>query len=114
MFLILKGVSWFQGSGAENNTEAAYRNTASLILTKHAKCRMGCREVTIKEIKEIIENGKVNQAKSGRGSEGDKTYALEGYSHEGQHIRVVVADDEDGLVVITCIDLEKDWPCNCN
>jgi len=43
-----------------------------------------------------------------------KTYALEGYSDEHQHLRIVVAPESDGLVVITCIDLDNEWQCNCN
>lgn len=85
-----------------------------MILTNHAKCRMNCRHVTKEEIKEILKDGRLNKAKSGIGSKGDSTFALEGYSHENQHIRVVVAPESDGLVIITCIDLERDWPCNCH
>ena len=91
----------------------AYRDTHNLILTKHVKCRMDCRYITEQEIKEVISEGTINHSKSGRGSKGDETYALEGYGDEHQHIRVVVAPENDGLVVITCIDLDREWPCNC-
>ena len=114
VFLIIKGIGWYQQPGNANANEGAYRNTANLVLTKHVRCRMGCRDITMEEIKEIIEKGKVNYSKSGRGSKGDKTFALEGYSHQKQHIRVVVAPNNDKLVVITCIDLDKEWPCHCN
>lgn len=66
------------------------------------------------EIKEILKNGNINVAKSGIGSKGDSTYALDGYSLEKQHIRLVVAPENRGLVVITCIDLDKEWQCDCN
>lgn len=99
------------GNTANGNS---FRNTSHLILTKHAKCRMDCRHITEDEIKEIIHDGKVNEAKSGPGSKGDETYALEGYSNEQQHLRIVVAPESDGLVVITCIDLDNEWQCNCN
>lgn len=92
----------------------AYRDTTDLILTKHVACRMECREITLEEIKEILVHGKLNNAKSKIGSKGDQTYALEGYSEDGQNIRVVVAPEKNGLVVITCIDLKKEWPCRCN
>ena len=74
---------------------------------------MDCRHITPQEIKEVIHKGNVNYSKSGEGNKGDDTYALEGYSNEHQHIRVVVAPENDGLVVITCIDLDHEWPCNC-
>ncbi|MEO8819984.1 MAG: DUF4258 domain-containing protein [Ginsengibacter sp.] len=74
---------------------------------------MGCRHITEEEIKEILKDGSVNYAKSDIGSKGDSTFALDGYSHQNQHIRVVVAPESDGLVIITCIDLGREWPCNC-
>lgn len=110
VFLIVKGFSWFKN---ENQGNESFRNISHLILTKHVKCRMDCRHITEEEIKEILKDGSVNYAKSGIGSKGDSTFALEGYSHENQHIRVVVAPEGDGLVIITCIDLGKEWPCNC-
>ena len=115
IFGILKFPGWFSASRLSDNPQASYRNTKDLVLTKHVRCRMGCREVTLEEIKEIIEKGTVNLQKSGIGKQGDSTFALEGISHEKQHLRVVVAPKKNGeLVVITCIDLEKEWPCNCN
>jgi len=110
VFLIIKGFSWFKNG---NSNDESFRNITHLILTKHAKCRMDCRHITENEIREIIKNGKVNYNKSGTGSKGDSTFALEGFSHENQHIRVVVAPENDGLVLITCVDLDKEWPCNC-
>jgi hypothetical protein len=110
IFLLIKSYSWFRN---ENSDGESFRNSSHLILTKHIKCRMDCRHITEDEIKEIIKNGKVNYNKSGIGSKGDSTFALEGYSHENQHIRIVVAPETDGLVLITCIDLDHEWPCNC-
>ena len=110
VFLVVKTFGWFNN---ENKGKESFRNTAHLILTKHVKCRMACRHITEEEIKEILKDGTVNYAKSGIGSKGDSTFALEGYSDENQHLRVVVAPETDSLVIITCIDLEHEWPCNC-
>jgi Domain of unknown function (DUF4258) len=105
--------------GKKNNffkssaNESLLRDTNHLVLTKHVKCRMDCRHITIQEIKEIIHDGNVNYSRSGPGDKGGDTYAIEGYGNEHQHIRVVVAPENDGLVVITCIDLDNEWPCNC-
>ena len=107
---IIKAFTWVETA---KKGHQSYRNTGHLILTKHVKCRMDCRHITEDEIKEILLEGSVNYAKSGIGSKGDSTYALEGYSHENQHLRIVVAPESDGLVVITCIDLDHQWPCNC-
>lgn len=99
-------------NGSANNQD--FRNISHLSLTKHVRCRMECRHITLDEIKEIMKDGNENVAKSGEGSKGDMTYALEGYSSGHQHIRVVVAPKNNEVVVITCIDLDKEWPCHCN
>jgi hypothetical protein len=116
LLIIISGI-WLavkNNSHKARANEDVFRDTGHLILTKHVRCRMDCRHITVDEIKEIIHSGNVNYLKSGRGSKNDQTYALEGYSNEHQHVRVIVAPESDGLVVITCIDLDKEWPCNCN
>ncbi|MGH2646485.1 MAG: DUF4258 domain-containing protein [Ginsengibacter sp.] len=114
--IIIKLVAFYKHNNVSRTSSDndSFRNAGHLILTKHAKCRMDCRHITEQEIKEIIHDGKVNYSKSGRGTKGDETYALEGYSDEHQHLRIVVAPESDGLVVITCIDLDNEWQCNCN
>ena len=93
--------------------DPALRQEKHLIYTRHAKCRMGCRHITEKEIREILEKGEVNYAKSEPNGHPDPKYALEGFTQEGQHLRVVFAPESDGLVVITCIELGTEWPCDC-
>ena len=90
------------------------RNINNLILTKHAKCRMECRDITEEEIKEILHDGNINYMKSNLNDERGPTYALEGYSHEHQHLRIVFAPKKDEMVVVTCIDLDKEAECDCN
>ena len=115
IIIIIALLLWKQNSSLKSSSNNdSFRNTTRLILTKHAKCRMDCRHITEEEIKEIIHDGKVNYSRSGTGTKGDETYALEGYSDEHQHLRIVVASESDGLVVITCIDLDNEWACNCN
>jgi hypothetical protein len=61
-----------QGNTANSDS---FRNTTHLILTKYAKCRMDCRHITEDEIKEIIQDRKVNEAKSGHDTK-DKNYLI--------------------------------------
>ena len=80
----------------------------------HAKCRMDCRHIDESEVKEILANGIINYNKE-ETSEKGITYPLEGITHDGQHVRIVFAPKENEIVVVTAIDLDKDWPCgNCN
>ena len=39
----------------------------------------------------------------------DPKYALEGNTHDGQHVRIIFANSPRGPVVVTVIDLEKEW-----
>ncbi|MBS4043105.1 MAG: DUF4258 domain-containing protein [Chitinophagaceae bacterium] len=90
------------------------RNPAKINYSKHAECRMECRTITKTEVKQVLTDGKINYKKSDLNkSDCIKRYAVDGYSKDGQHIRIVVAPCADELTVITCIDLDKDWECNC-
>jgi hypothetical protein len=100
--------------GNKKETAELNRNVHNLILTKHAMCRMECRDITEEEIKEILREGDINYAKSNLNDKRGVTYALEGYSDDRQHLRIIFAPEKDRLVVVTCIDLNKEWQCDCN
>jgi hypothetical protein len=88
------------------------RNIQKIVYTKHARCRMDCRHIDEMEVMEILKQGQINAAKIEEDERG-KTYPLEGITHDKQHVRIVFAPKQDELVVVTVIDLEKEWPCNC-
>jgi hypothetical protein len=90
------------------------RDPADLVYTKHARCRMDCRSISEDEIRQILVKGEVNYSKSEPEAKPDPKYALEGTSADGQQLRIVFAQDDGKVVVITAIDLGKEWPCNCN
>lgn len=85
---------------------------AEYFFTKHARCRMECRNITQKEVKEIVRKAEVNYNKSDLQASGGAKYALEGYTSKArQHIRVIVAPKQKHLSIVTVIDLDKDWEC---
>ncbi|UEG49820.1 DUF4258 domain-containing protein [Ferruginibacter lapsinanis] len=89
------------------------RNFKDLIFTKHARCRMDCRHIDESEVVEVIKNGTINYEKIEKDDRG-RTYPLEGITHDKQHVRVVVAPKEGNeLVLVTVIDLDRDWACDC-
>ncbi len=94
------------------NGEEFNRHAARIIYTKHARCRMGCRHIDESEVMEVIEKGSINYTKIEQDDRG-KTYPLEGWTHDEQHVRIVVAPKNENLVVVTVIDLDKDWYCDC-
>jgi Domain of unknown function (DUF4258) len=75
---------------------------------------MDCRHITEREIGEILEKGDINYSKSEPEDRPDPKYAVEGYTQEKQHLRVIFAPTSKGMVVITCIDLGVEWQCDCN
>ena len=90
-------------------------NIPSLIYTKHARCRMDCRHITEGEIKEILTENNINARKSDANGKPCPTYSYEGYSHEHQHLRIVIAKcDDRAWKVVTCIDLGNEFECNCH
>jgi hypothetical protein len=91
------------------------RSNDHLILTKHAKCRMDCRHITENELKEILHDGNINYNKSELQNTRGPKYALEGYTSEHQHLRVIFAPEIKDMIVVTCIDLDTEWQCpSCN
>jgi hypothetical protein len=75
---------------------------------------MDCRHITEAEIKEVLEEGKINYRKSDlKAADCHKRYAVEDEVNN-QNIRLIVAQCKDELTVITCIDLDKDWSCQCD
>jgi Domain of unknown function (DUF4258) len=97
----------------ENVTDAYMQLRAgnkTINYSQHAKCRMACRHIDESEVKEILQTGEINHGKEEETEKG-VTFPLEGKTHDGQHVRIVFAPHEHDITVVTCIDLDKDWPC---
>ena len=95
-----------------DNNEPFNRHSGHLIYTKHARCRMDCRHIDESEVQEILDNGTLNNNKIEQSDKG-KSYPLEGVTHDKQHVRIVFAPKKENLIVVTVIDLDKDWYCDC-
>lgn len=116
VLVLLAGALLFLRQSQDNSASDHFRfdrNISPLIYTRHAKCRMDCRHIDESEIKEILHNGKINYAKSKPDAKPDPKFALEGATHDNQQVRVIFAPSEKGMVVITCIDLNAEWQCDC-
>ena len=91
-----------------------YDPHAHLVLTRHARCRMDCRHITLKEIHEILDSGTINYSKSEPEARPDPKYAVEGFTSERQHLRIILAPEGEKLVIITCMELGVEWACSCD
>ncbi len=109
---------WLYYSNNTTQQPAAINNEFNraltpLIYTRHARCRMDCRHISESEIAEVLQKGKINYSKSDLHAKPDPKYALEGTTHDNQQVRIIFAPSKRGMVVITCIDMNEEWQCNC-
>lgn len=89
------------------------RSATNLFFTKHAKCRMKCRHITQQEVKDILANGIINYNKSDLKDPRGPSYAVEGMTRDRQKVRIIFAPRQQHLSVVTVIDLEQEFVCNC-
>lgn len=90
------------------------RNPSNINYSKHARCRMDCRHIDETEVKGIIADGTINYRKSDlQKDDCHKRYAVEGYSKDNQHLRIIAVPCEGELTIVTCIDLDTEWECHC-
>lgn len=79
-----------------------------LVFTRHAQCRMKCRNITEEEVKEILKNGNVNFSESHPHDTPCPSYAMDGTTSDKQIVRIVFAScDTLTTKVVTAIDLSR-------
>jgi Domain of unknown function (DUF4258) len=100
-------------SGA-NRDRGFDRRTSYIEYTEHARCRMECRHISPEEVEEIMQDGKVNYNKSDVNAKPCPAYALEGITKDDQRVRIVFGQCDQKTKVITVIDLNTDWSCDCS
>ena len=93
--------------------EGFTRHPQHIIFTQHARCRMQCRHINEQEVKEILQSGKVILNKIEEDERG-KTFPLEGKTASDKFVRIVVAPRKNDVVIVTVIDLDSDWQCDCS
>jgi hypothetical protein len=87
---------------------------AHLIFTKHARCRMDCRHISEADIREVLREGHINEAKSQQNQTPCPTYAIEdNRNSDGIRLRIVFAKCENEVKVVTCIDRDDEFACDC-
>lgn len=101
------------GTAASRTHQQLIPADAQLVYTRHARCRMDCRHITEAEVREVLTEGVVNEAKSNPADTPCPTYAIEDETREGQHLRIVFAPCDNTVKVVTCIDLDREFECHC-
>ena len=99
---------------AEINRDRGFDRRISYIeYTEHAKCRMKCRHISQAEVEEIMQDGKINYNKTQVNARPCPAYALEGVTKDDQRVRIVFGQCDQKSKVITVIDLDTNWSCDC-
>lgn len=111
--LILFAFAFYKLKTEPKAKEPFDRTPSELIYTKHAKCRMQCRQITKADIDEVMKEGVINFSKSDKRDRPCPTFALQDRTVDGQYLRVIFAQCDENTKVVTCYDLEKDFTCNC-
>jgi len=96
-----------------NRDKGFDRRISYLEYSKHAKCRMECRRISQTEVEEIMQDGKINYNKSDLQNARCPRYAVEGITNDNQKTRIVFAQCNDKTTVVTVIDLDTEWSCDC-
>ena len=94
------------------NTKSDWR-LRRLVYTKHAKCRMSCRNISESEVEAIQKSGTINYHKSDLQDSPCPSYAIEGRTNDGQMVRIVFGACQKVTTVITCIDIDVEHTCEC-
>jgi hypothetical protein len=100
-------------SGDVNRDRGFDRRVSYLQYSNHAKCRMQCRHITEEEVQETMQDGKINYSKSDIQNARCPRYALEDVTKDNQHVRIVFAQCNNYTEVVTVIDLDTEWTCDC-
>ena len=94
--------------------QTAIDPSTKLIFTHHAQCRMDCRHITEADIREVLREGHINEAKSQQNESPCPTYAIEDdRNSDGVRLRIVFAKCDDITKVVTCIDRDHEYECEC-
>lgn len=96
-----------------NRDKGFDRRISYLEYSRHAKCRMECRRISQAEVEEIMQEGKINYNKSDLQNARCPRYAVEGITGDDQKVRIVFAQCNDKTEVVTVIDLDTEWSCDC-
>ncbi len=100
-------------SPSDSASSSRSAQSSDFIITHHGKCRMNCRKISLSEVTDVYNNGRVNARKSDQYAKPCPIVSKEKRSSDGQLIRVVMAECQNKLKVVTVIDLENKYRCNC-
>jgi Domain of unknown function (DUF4258) len=121
LLILVVGVGlfqWFQKT-PQNGAACEFQNriaATELDYSKHARCRMKCRDIDQDLVEDVYRNGSLNCDKSDPGGtkDGSPRYALELEDGGRGRVRIIVADNDGTHVIVTVIRLDEKDQCACH
>ena len=86
--------------------------TQPLVLTRHGECRMACRHIDRDEVEATLREGRHVPERTRDDGE-CPSHAFEHRTADGQQVRVIFAACPTETRVVTAIDLDREWDCDC-
>ncbi len=74
---------------------------------------MDCRQISKKDIAEVMKKGIINLGKSDRTDKPCPTYAIQGTTSDGEYLRIIFAQCKKETKVVTAYNLNEDFECHC-
>lgn len=84
-----------------------------LRITRHGECRMACRQFQRAEVEDLLAHGTWMPERT-RHDGPCPSHALEGTTADGQHARMVFAACDRVTKLVTAIDLDREYACDCD
>jgi hypothetical protein len=101
-------------AGNKTDRDRGFDRRISLIeYSNHARCRMKCRHITQTEVEETMQQGNINYNKSDLQNARCPRYAVEAITRDNQRVRIIYAQCNRSTTVVTVIDLNTDYECDC-
>ena len=110
---IFENLDQESSSKKQSNQNITKTKETRFIYTKHAKCRMECRNIDPDHIQKVFNSGRINYKKSKPQDTPCPTQAREAKASDGRDLRVVYALCPSKTKVITAIDLDNEYNCTC-
>jgi len=105
------GVPAAQQAAPAGDAVVAAMQSRPLAYSKHAACRMDCRHIDEGDVKAVLTNGERDPSRT-RDDGRCPSHALHA-TEDGRRLRVVYAACPTETLVVTVIDLDKEWSCAC-
>ena len=89
------------------------RRLSFIEYTDHAKCRMECGHISTSAIENGLQNWPIDTSASEFNAHPCPIFALEGYTANKQHLRIIFGQCDFKTKLVTCMNIDSVYDCRC-